>query len=98
MAMVFPATPENYDALQVLYEGHGVPKIPIEPNDIVRELLKYHQKFVIVKTSSESYALAREKPNSRANLVHTGSKFGSKYGSWAFVVPYDVNGNEITEV
>lgn len=96
-AMVFPATPENYEALQVLYEDIKVPPIPLEPNDIVHGLLKM-QKFVIVKTSSESYELAREKLDSRANLVHSGSKFGGKYGSWAFMVPYDVHGNEITEV
>lgn len=97
VAMVFPATPANYDALQILYEDIKVPPIPMEPNDIVHGLLKM-QKFVIVKTSSESYELAREKLNSRANLVHSGSKFGGKYGSWAFRVPYDVHGNEITEL
>ena len=90
-AMVFPATPANYDALQTLYEDIKVPPIPMEPNNIVREILA-HQKYVMVRVSTKSYEHARRNPRL---TIHSG---GIMVGKNTFMVPYDENDNEITEV
>lgn len=97
-AMVFPATPETHEALQVLYEDIKVPAIPLEPNDIVRELLEHHQEVVLIKCSGVSYADARAKPNTRIKAITNNQRWGSVSGSYKCMVPYDVHGNEITEV
>lgn len=89
--MVFPATPATYDALQILYENIKVPEIPMEPNDIVRELLTHHHTYVIAKYSTQSYAQARE------NIGIKVLEF-DRLENHAFYVPYDVYGNEITSL
>lgn len=90
-AMVFPATYENYEALQILYEDIPVPNIPLEPNDIVRELLTHHQTYVIAKYSTQSYTQARE------NIGIKVLEY-DRLENRAFYVPYDVYGNEITSL
>lgn len=96
-AMVFPATPANYDALQILYEDIKVPPIPMEPNDIVHKLLE-SQFYVLIKNSSHSYDDARTVPNSGARIVRKEDKFLRDHEAWKYMVPYDVWNNEITSL
>lgn len=96
-AMVFPATPENYDALQILYEGIKVPPIPLEPKEIALEPLN-RQVAVLIKCSNVSYDDARDKPNSRMLVITDDKPWGSVSGSYKHMVPYDVYGNEITSL
>lgn len=96
-AMVFPATPANYDALQTLYEDIKVPPIPMEPKEIALELLN-RQVAVLIKCSNVSYDDARDKPNSRMLVITNDKPWGSVSGSYKHMVPYDVYGNEITSL
>lgn len=97
--MVFPATPANYEALQILYGGMTVPSIPLEPNDIVRELLTHRQTCVIIKHSNYSYEDARGSEHAQVRVIwacsHTKSGLSE---SSPYMVPYDVFGNEITSL
>ena len=95
--MVFPATPENYDALQILYEGITVPSVPLDPRDLAVELLN-HQDFVLIKISCNSYDDARAKPDSRMLVMSNNRPWRSFSGSYKHIVPYDVYGNEITSL
>lgn len=88
-AMVFSATPANYDALQILYEDIKVPPIPMEPNDVLAELLK-RQKLVFTRSSPDSYEHARRSPRVRV--------CGGVFNKDVYHVPYDVYGNEITSL
>lgn len=96
-AMVFPATPANYDALQILYEDIKVPPIPMEPKEIALELLN-RQVAVLIKCSNVSYDDARDKPNSRMLVITNDRPWGSVMGSYKHMVPYDVYGSEITSL
>lgn len=96
-AMIFPATPANYDALQVLYEDIKVPPIPMEPRDLALELLN-HQDFVLIKISNASYDAARAKPDSRMLVMSNNRPWRSVGGSYKHIVPYDVYGIEITSL
>lgn len=97
-AMVFPATYENYEALQILYGDIEVPPIPMEPNELVHALLKT-QEFVIVKRSNYSYKDARCSGHEQVRTIwacsHTKSGLSEAI---PYMVPYDIHGNEITEL